>query len=296
MMERPEVSVVVCTLNRCLVLEKCLGSLLAQDVDLERFEIVVVDNGSTDRTREVVERFAGSQEGPLLRYVFEEHPGLSAARNRGWREAAGAIIAYIDDDAVAAPSFVAALIEAFGGETYPAMVGGKITPLYESVPPSWLSPLLHGYLSLQDFGLTSRVYSRREFPYGCNMAMRKDWLERVGGFDEKMIHAEDKDISRRICEAGGRREYHPSVMVEHMIPSERLRFDAMGRIASRTARWEFERVGRAGFLPVLAKRLEYVLKLGGACALGTGYVVLGRPRAAWALVYYRLRFLLPPKG
>ncbi len=293
MAENIEVSVVVCTLNRCRVLESCIRSLLTEKIAPNRFEIIVVDNGSTDQTREVVERVSRERKGPLLRYVFERKSGLSAARNRGWREAAGSIVAYIDDDAVAAPNFVASLLEAFESEAVPAMVGGKIEPLYQSAPPSWLSPLLHGYLSLQDFGPAPRAYSRREFPFGCNMSIRKEWLEKVHGFDEKMIHAEDKDISRRISEAGGQREYHPSVMVEHTIPKERLNFEAMGRIANRTARWELERVGRSGVLHRLAKRCEYLLKLGAACVLGVGYACVGRPRAGWALIYYRTSFLWP---
>ena len=97
------ISAVVCTLNRATYLARAVESLVNQTYPKEYYEIIVVDNGSTDNTREVVEQFS---QCAIIRYIYEPVKGLSQARNTGWQAAAGKYVAYLDDDAIARPRWL----------------------------------------------------------------------------------------------------------------------------------------------------------------------------------------------
>lgn len=140
LMNKLRLSIVVCTYNRADLLVDCLESLVNQDVDPESYEVIIVNNNSTDKTLEVVDRFA--KKYPNIRTVQELNQGLSHARNRGWREARGKYVAYIDDDAKASPDWCKRILNTFSTVTpTPAAVGGQIFPYYETLPPAWFSTL-----------------------------------------------------------------------------------------------------------------------------------------------------------
>jgi len=90
------ISVIVCTYNRAELLRELLPTLCEQTVAFTQYEVIVIDNGSTDHTKTVAAVFAARY--PQVRYCYEPRQGLSHARNRGWQEAKGDYVAYIDDD------------------------------------------------------------------------------------------------------------------------------------------------------------------------------------------------------
>src|SRR5437867_1570833 len=135
-MASPLVSVIVCTYNRAALLASCLESLVAQTLAAERYEIIVVDNGSTDRTQAVACDFA--QCYGTVKVVLEPRLGVSHARNTGIRHAQADYLAFIDDDARALPDWVERILAAFAEtDPPPFVVGGQIMPLYEHPPPTW---------------------------------------------------------------------------------------------------------------------------------------------------------------
>ncbi|MDB9356916.1 glycosyltransferase family A protein, partial [Nodularia spumigena CS-587/03] len=177
-----QISAIICTHNRDTYLGAAIDSLLAQDFPAD-FEVVVVDNGSSDRTREVVEQRLGN---PRVKYVFEPTIGLSVARNTGARVASGEILAYLDDDAVASVSWLQVLSAAYEHNSQLAIAGGKVTLLWPPniEPPHWLSPGLAGNLGAYDLG-DRMIYIQQPglTPRGLNYSLRRSFLEEIGGFD-----------------------------------------------------------------------------------------------------------------
>jgi len=129
------ISVVVCTYNHSFLLKNCVTSLYEQTLAKDKYEIIVVDNNSKDDTAEVVKAFKNDE---LIRYIFEEQQGLSHARNRGVSEAYGSYIAFIDDDAKAAPDWLEVAFQILNS-TQPALdcLGGPCYPFYLSEKPKW---------------------------------------------------------------------------------------------------------------------------------------------------------------
>src|SRR5262245_10412392 len=151
-----QVSVIVATRNRQALLAETLHALVRQDFPYERFELVVADNGSTDATRSVVERTANLTTRPGLRYVYVASPGKSYALNEALAIARGRIIAFTDDDVRPEPDWLDALVGAMA-RPHVAFVAGRVLPIWEKAPPSWISPALYGVLAVPDNGTRPSV-------------------------------------------------------------------------------------------------------------------------------------------
>ncbi len=222
------VSVVVCTYNRASYLRKAIQSLVDQTCAADRFELLVIDNASTDHTKRVTcEEFAGQ---PNLRYVYEPVSGLSKARNTGLAEAKSDIVAYLDDDAIADPDWVERTIDAFeqGGEKLGA-IGGKADLIWEAPRPDWVPEHLEFVLTRLDISSTPITLAPHQTFVGANMAFRRSVLEQVGGFNEKLgrtgkklISNEELLLQREIDRRGYTRLYDPTIRVHHHVPVDRL--------------------------------------------------------------------------
>ncbi len=151
--KEPAISVVICTYNRDKFIGESLNCLAKQDLSPDAFEIIVVDNNSTDNTASIVKKFIEAHPGLNIRYVLEPNKGLSFARNRGIQEAKAPIITYIDDDAEATRSFLQSIVSFMQTDQTIAGIGGKVIPKYsESDEPKWMSKYLNGFVGLMDYG------------------------------------------------------------------------------------------------------------------------------------------------
>ncbi len=224
-----QISAIICTHNRDTYLGAAIDSLLAQDFSAE-FEVVVVDNGSSDRTREVVEQRLGN---PRVKYVFEPTIGLSVARNTGARVASGEILAYLDDDAVASVSWLQVLSAAYEHNSQLAIAGGKVTLLWPPniEPPHWLSPGLAGNLGAYDLG-DRMIYIQQPglTPRGLNYSLRRSFLEEIGGFDphlgrvgKNLLSNEELQMTEFALQRGWQVAYLPQALVAHNVAPERLK-------------------------------------------------------------------------
>ncbi|MDP5339032.1 MAG: glycosyltransferase, partial [Nodularia sp. (in: cyanobacteria)] len=223
-----QISAIICTHNRDTYLGAAIDSLLAQDFTAE-FEVVVVDNGSSDRTREVVEQRLGDSR---VKYVFEPTIGLSVARNTGARVASAEIIAYLDDDAVASVSWLQVLSAAYQNNSKLAIAGGKVTLLWppNTEPPSWLSPGLAGNLGAYDLG-DRMIYIEQPglTPRGLNYSLRRSFLAEIGGFDpqlgrvgKNLLSNEELQMTEFALQRGWQVAYLPEALVAHNVAPERL--------------------------------------------------------------------------
>src|SRR5215471_10901315 len=146
-----QITVVVSTYNRCEMLPAALEHLLEQETGGICYEVIVVDNNSSDATREVVRRIIGEGH-PNLRYVFEPKQGSSFARNAGIAAATAEIIAFVDDDVVVAKDWIATIKQAFEDQPEIDCIGGKVVPIWSAPIPKWLNSDHWMPLALQDYG------------------------------------------------------------------------------------------------------------------------------------------------
>lgn len=218
-----DVSVIVPTRNRAAGLNQLLHHLVALEVDGFSYEILIVDNGSTDHTREVVERAA--RTSPRVRYLREPRVGASNARNCGIGQARGAILAFIDDDTRPRRDWLAAIWRAYQRDPTIECVGGRIEPCWPREPPPWLTSAHWGPLALQ----TARgdtPYLDRDHASSClvtaNFACRALTLKRIGGFSPRYLRDEDRELNLRLWRAGARGKYDDSIVVVADIQPERL--------------------------------------------------------------------------
>ncbi len=247
------ISAIICSCNRHTLLDDAVESLLCQSLPDHDFEILVVDNSPRGEEVAKTSRFRLDDR---VRYHVTSVTGLAAARNTGMKAASGSIVAFMDDDAVAARDWLAQLITGF--DTFPdaGVIGGKATPLWEETPPSWLMgplagrsdddlpnhqrPML-GNLSVVNWGQDARPIQPGEWLAGVNIAFRANILRKVGGFDEALgrtsashilLSNEEADAVNRIKAHGFEAVYLPAAVVQHKIAPDRL-----------SQRWFAQRVG-----------------------------------------------------
>ena len=225
-----KITVILCTYNRCRSLVKALESVAVSQVPAPtEWEVLVVDNNSSDQTREVVEECRRHYPG-RFRYLFEPQPGKSYALNRGIRESLGEILAFMDDDVTVEPSWLQNLTTGLHDGEW-AGAGGRILPERLFVPPRWLA--LQGPFSM---GGVLALFDRGDQPgeidwppYGTNMAFQRSMFEKYGGFRTDLgpipgsqIRNEDTEFGGRLMAAGERVRWEPCAVVYHEVTEHRL--------------------------------------------------------------------------
>ncbi len=219
-----DISVVVPTFNRGPQLRALLESLLAQDAVGVRYEIIVVDNKSTDGTRELVAEISRSAPPGLIRYVFEPRRGVSYARNTGAERATAPIVAFLDDDGVPVREWVRQMKGAFDDHPDADCIGGRIRPQWTTPAPSWMTPAHWGPIALQDRPRAAWVdrNSASACLLSANFACRRKVFTEVGGFDPAYPRNQDREFELRLWRADKRGLYLPSIDVIVDVPAERL--------------------------------------------------------------------------
>jgi glucosyl-dolichyl phosphate glucuronosyltransferase len=223
------ITVILCTYNRCQSLAKALGGVAASTLPKSiEWEVLVVDNNSADRTRQVVEDYCRLYPGQF-RYLFEPKPGKSHALEAGIQEARGDILAFMDDDVAVEPAWLQNLTAGLHNGQW-AGAGGRILPEQTFSPPRWL-PLQERYAlaPLALFDLGPQAGALTEPPFGTNMAFQKKVFEKYDGFRTDLgprpgseIRNEDTEFGHRLLAAGERLRYEPSAVVYHPVPDNRL--------------------------------------------------------------------------
>lgn len=219
-------SVVICTFNRVDHVQLAVESLTSQTVSTNDFEIIVVDNASSDKTPEVIKSLLPSIAN--LRYIREDQVGLSHARNRGTQESKGEIIVFLDDDAMAEPGFLAAHLLAFSQEPQPVATGGRIYLRWPLKRPDWVPQSQESFYSGLDLGDEPGLLTFPKYPYGANMAINRNLLIEIGGFSvelgrrgRSLISGEERDLFLRISQLNELVMYVPNAVVHHYVLEER---------------------------------------------------------------------------
>jgi glucosyl-dolichyl phosphate glucuronosyltransferase len=228
-MQTCDVSIVVSTYNRADRLPAALDALLSQRTTVP-YEVVVVDNNSTDSTAAVLARLVKRSRG-RLRYAFEGRQGLSYGRNTGIALSRAPIIAFTDDDVRVAPDWIDRLHKTFASHPEIDYVGGRVLPNWLASPPRWLTEAHWSPLALQDYGEQPLVSGRERAVclVGANLAFRRRVFERVGVFapslgriKDGLGSTEDHDMQLRIWRAGMRGLYAPQVVATADVTPDRF--------------------------------------------------------------------------
>jgi glycosyltransferase involved in cell wall biosynthesis len=206
-----DLSLIICTRNRCGQLVRCLESI--RRLEFERpWELIIVDNASTDATSAVIQKFMKAAAFPIC-YVSEPKPGLGNARNAGLAAAGGEILAFTDDDCYPAPDFLSRVWSAFRDPTLGYVTGRILLHDPEDLP-------IGTNYSTKPVSFRGESFINPGGVQGANMAFRRQVLAEVGGFDPlfgagSLFPAEDLDAASRASAAGWNGQYCPDIIVHH---------------------------------------------------------------------------------
>jgi glycosyltransferase involved in cell wall biosynthesis len=221
-------SVVICTRNRARLLDQALESLARMFVpEGTEWELLLVDNGSTDRTPAVVASWTGRLP---IRSLIEPVVGKSHALNRAVEAATGEYLLFTDDDVVVDYGWMQAYCDAFRERPTAAVFGGPVLPLFASEPPDWLVrtfPRVAFAFAVQDLGPRAVRFTTATLPFGANMAVRTRehrghrYDARLGPRPGAAAHGEETSLLRQLLAAGAEGWWVPAARVRHYIPPER---------------------------------------------------------------------------
>jgi glycosyltransferase involved in cell wall biosynthesis len=289
-----KLSVIICTYNRKKYIYDVLKSIAENVLPHENYELLVIDNNSSDDTAQECKRFHTDFPDVVYRYYIEPNQGLSHARNRGIAEAAADIIVFMDDDAIAEPRYLEKMLAFFAQTPDAAACGGRIYPRFESRRPRWMSHFLLSLTSSIDLGNRIKVFSRRQFPIGANMAVRSRMFAKYGLFNpdlgrkgNSMDGAEEKDFFYRLMSAEEKIYYVPDAIVYHYVPDRRLTFDFFRRQATgigKSERIRSKNISKAEYMKSL---ICEGLKWGVSVVLFFFYFLTLRPAKAVRLLVFR---------
>jgi glycosyltransferase involved in cell wall biosynthesis len=290
-----KLSVIICTCNREKYLYNVLQSLAGNAFPTESYELLVIDNNSTDGTAAECDRFRAAFPGIAFRRVVEAQQGLSHARNRGIDEAAGDILIYVDDDATVNPGYLQAWYVFFSQHPAAMAAGGPVIPVYEATKPRWLSrftiPLITGYFYR---GERVKVFGKSGFPRGGNAAYRSTVFRSVGRFNvqlgrkgDSLAGAEEKDLFDRMRAQRLPFYYIHNAVLYHIIPPAKLTagyFNALTLALGRSERLRTQAISKQKYITRL---LIEAVKWGVSLALFAGYTLLFVPQKGWKLLRFR---------
>jgi glucosyl-dolichyl phosphate glucuronosyltransferase len=217
-------SIVICTQNRAELLKLVLKSFFDCDYQSILFETIIVDNGSTDETKNVAKSF--EQKINNIHYFFEEKQGLSHARNRGWKEARGEYVGFLDDDCKVSVDWLQVAQE-IGQNIKPAAFGGPFYAFFLSPKPFWYKD---AYGSLVQ-STEAKYVSENEYLVGGNMFIRRTILEKLGGFDpdfgmngKRIGYGEETALLEKIRNqpTDNCLYYDPRLWIEHLVRPEKM--------------------------------------------------------------------------
>ena len=223
-----DASIIICTYNRSDSLMRTLSSLASMNPPIDRsWEIIVVDNKSSDGTKSVVEEFSRRCEQEVI-YLYEKTQGKSFALNRGIEAARGDILAFTDDDVRVHSDWLKNILRNFN-KTDASCLGGKILLEWDVSRPEWLGKFLVDQLGYLDLG-EEKVRLSRPKIYGANFAVRSGILRKHGGFDTqagpiggKMYAGEDTFFIEKLIKAEETVLYSPDIIVHHCIPKSHIK-------------------------------------------------------------------------
>lgn len=228
------VSVVIPSYNRAHMIGTTLESFINQNYPKDRYEIIVVDNNSSDSTKEVVLEW--KRKSPItIQYLFESRPGAHFARNSAAKVAIGRILYFTDDDMIADCELLSEITRVFNLDPMIGTATGRVLPKWETPPPEWIIKLCNnGYLSLQDLGDGVIIEDEDLGVWSCHQAIKRDVFFESGGFNPDIVNGEaigdnETGLNIKIRQLGYKFGYNGKSVIYHMIPPARMTQDYLNK-------------------------------------------------------------------
>ena len=274
------ISLIICTYNREKFLPEALESIARQTLDPSRFELIIVDNRSTDNTAKISRQFIDNHPATNIKYCFEENKGLSFARNRGINEANASVISYIDDDVILPAAYLETVMNFFANHPAAVGMGGKVIPKYEDgKEPLWMNKYLNGFVAKVDYGTSIIKFNEKmRYPAGCNMTYKKDTLEKAGGFNNELkFRSDDKYIFYKIKSISDEIYYLPDAWLYHYIDRDRLQMQNFKKLFLKTGNEEKKRItSEQGTPGAIKKLIEFTFKFAASLLLFFMFLLKGQ--------------------
>jgi glycosyltransferase involved in cell wall biosynthesis len=295
-----QVSIIICSYNRANYIGEALDALYQQTASLDQFEVLVIDNNSTDGTPEIFAQWRTTNPNGKFSYHTENKQGASFARNTGAHHAKAAWLCFVDDDAVADKNFIKNIILHI--QTYPERVGfgGRIIPRYVPAEPKWMSYYVSSMVGNFDYAPTACAFENGKYPLESNMIVRKDIYDSIGGFNTLLpgvvgnlrIGGEGKELFYKMMALGYTIYYEPNIIVEHVVEINKLTKEYLYRVASGIGRGERSRTKSINQWAYISKVVEYLFKLAAAVLLAVKYALQGTPAKSMPVIQFRIDTLL----
>ncbi len=287
------ISFIICTYNRDKYIYECLRHL-AQNTQQEGWEMVVINNNSTDNTASECERFVADYSPTNYRYFVETQQGLSFARNRGIAESQGDWLVFLDDDAMVGKDYIAHLQTNISAHPEAGAFGGAIEPFFEEQTPDWLNPWSMSFVSAIDLGDEVKPFPAKSYPIGANMGISRATIDRIGVFNtalgrtgNNLMGGEEKDIFNRIREANMPILYFPAIKVQHCIPARRTTREFIARLGEGVGRSEKLRTKHIGTFAYFKRLFAELVKWAGTIVIWCYYTIQGHRAKGDILVLFR---------
>lgn len=290
-----KLSVIFCTYNREKYLYNALKSIAKQDFPYQDYEIVMVNNNSTDSTESICKKFQEDYPQVEFHYFLETNQGLSYARNRGVKESKGDILVFVDDDATVFEFYLSSIKLFFEAHPDVAACGGPIVPVYEIDKPKWLShyteQLIGGALYEGD---KVKPFRNGKYPGGGNSAFRKEVFEKYGLFNVELgrkgtglIGAEEKDLYDRLTKGDEAFYYLPLMGIHHYIPEKKLSESHFRELTYSIGKSERIRTKAVSANAFSNRVLGECKKWAGSVVLFFIYALKLSPAKGWKLLQFR---------
>lgn len=291
---KPHLSIIVCTYNRDKYIYNLLNSVANNSFPKDMYEIILVNNNSTDNTINECKRFQEDYSDVRMRIVSETNQGLSYARNKGIQEAESDIIIYIDDDALVNSDFLSTYYTFFKNNPTIEAAGGPCVPKYETSEPKWFSHYTRRLITGElNFGQKIIEFPKGAFPGGGNAAYRKEVFEKVGLFNvelgrkgNSLIGAEEKDLFDKMVKKRMHFYYLPTAILYHIIPESKLSDNYFNKLTYSIGKSEYLRTSYSRIK--YSKRLfQELIKWFATIVLSIKYLVLFQPQKGTKLIKFR---------
>lgn len=304
-------SVIIPTCNRCQSLDRMLQSVVQQNMLQELYEVIVIDNASTDSTRQVCDKYANIF--PNFVYIYDERPGLHTGRNVGYLKAKSDILVYADDDIIAFPTWLSSICKGFECEEV-VLIGGNVIPKFEGGgQPEWLDDLWirnNGIELLPQFSCIMMGDDIKPispyFVFGCNFAVKKEIIHATRGFhpdgmpDKFLRYRGDGEsyVAEYVERNDLKTMFLPEASVYHVMPKSRMTPESLYKISIRIGvsmeytelrSSTFSCVFKSWLIRVMKFYWRYIKMQRRNCTVkerANGYVNIGR---AYLLLQYVFR-------
>ncbi len=300
-----KLSVIIPTMNRCVSLRQTLESMRVQTMGADEYEIIVINNGSTDQTEDVCNEAKVWFKNFV--YLYDANPGLHVGRNLGYQHARSDILVYADDDIIVTEHWLSSIYEGFE-RTGAKLIGGDVEPFFEADPPEWMDELWHdapnGARILSNYscilfrtGGGEREISPTQI-YGCDYAIKKEVLDETKGFPPDGVPSKywafrgegESRVSAFAERKGYKAMYIPGASIQHRVGAGRMSKEYLYGVSFRNGCGRMSTLLRnnscfKGFLRVIKEvLLLYRKNLKGEMRIKKKYLIKGMSKMLWQYI------------